>query len=149
MHIYEIGVSMWERTYSKTFTGIKREDIWTIWTDVNNWPKWHGDLDYCKLEGAFEVGNYFMLKPKGVRAVKIVLTEIDEGKSFTDCTTFPGAKMCDTHALEETPEGLKLTNTLIVTGPLKWLWIKLVAQNVADTVPDEVEALVKLSLRIE
>jgi hypothetical protein len=32
-----------------------------------------------------------------------------------------------------------------VTGPLKWLWIKLVAQNVADTVPEEMENLVKLA----
>ncbi|MEI6628510.1 MAG: polyketide cyclase [Alphaproteobacteria bacterium] len=136
---------MWTKTYSKTFQGIKKEDVWSVWIDVNNWPKWHGDLDYCKMEGPFEVGNYFMLKPKGVNAVKIVLTEIDEGCKFTDCTTFFGAKMYDTHVLEETPEGLKLTNTLIVKGPLKWLWIKLVAQNVADTVPQEMEALVNFA----
>ncbi len=142
-----MGVNMWERTYSKTFTGIKKEDIWSIWTDVNSWPKWHDDLDYCKLDGEFEVGNHFMLKPKGVRPVKITLTDINQGTSFTDCTTFPGAKMHDTHALEETREGLKLTNILKVTGPLKWLWIKLVAQNVADTVPEEMEALVTLARR--
>ncbi len=136
---------MWSKTYSKTFQGIKKENIWRIWTDVNNWSKWHGDLDYCKMEGPFEVGNHFMLKPKGVSAVKIVLTEIKVGHSFTDCTSFPGAKMVDTHAVEETTEGLKLTNTLVVTGPLKWLWIKLVAQNVANTVPDEMEALVNLA----
>jgi hypothetical protein len=53
--------------------------------------------------------------------------------------------MYDTHAMEETEEGLKLTNMLVVTGPLKWLWIKLVAQNVADTVPEEMENLVKLA----
>lgn len=33
----------------------------------------------------------------------------------------------------------------VVTGPLKFLWIKLVAQNVADTVPQEMEALVDLA----
>jgi len=74
-----------------------------------------------------------------------MLTEIVEGHYFTDCTSFFGAKMYDTHAMEETEEGLKLTNTLVVTGPLKWLWIKLVAQNVADTVPEEMENLVKLA----
>lgn len=136
---------MWKRTYSKIFEGVRREDIWAIWIDVNNWTKWHGDLDYCRLDGAFEVGNYFMLKPKGIKPVKIMLTEINQGVSFTDCTTFLGAKMYDTHALEETPKGVKLSNTLVVTGPLKWLWIKLVAQNVADTVPDETEALIKLA----
>ena len=88
-----------------------------------------------------------MLKPKGVGAVKIIITDIHEGYSFTDCTSFFGAKMIDIHALEETPEGLKLTNTLKVTGPLKWLWIKLVAQNVADSVPEETEALINLVRR--
>lgn len=136
---------MWTRTYSKIFKDVKKEDIWRIWTDINNWPKWHGDLDYCKFEGKFIAGNHFMLKPKGMKAVKIVLTEVTTGQSFTDCTKFPGAKMYDTHSLEETSEGLKLSNTMVVTGPLKWLWIMLVAKNVADTIPDKTEALIRLA----
>jgi uncharacterized protein YndB with AHSA1/START domain len=136
---------MWIRNYSKTFQGITKEAIWKIWTDINHWPQWHGDLESCTMEGPFEVGNHFMLKPKDMRAVKIRLTEINHGHHFTDCTVFPGAKMFDTHALEETLEGLKLSNKLVVTGPLRWLWIKLVAQHVADTIADETEALVKLA----
>lgn len=135
---------MWKRTYSKTFTGINRFDVWRIWTDINNWTSFHDDLDYCKLEGKFEVGNHFFLKPKGVKSVKIILTQINEGYSFTDCTSFFGAKMYDTHAMEETPDGLKITNTLVVTGILKWLWIKLVAQNVANSIPGQTESLIKL-----
>ncbi len=136
---------MWTRTYSKTFKNVDKKTIWKLWTDVNNWPKWHGDLDYCILEGAFVVGNHFMLKPKGVKPVKIMLTEIEKGRKFTDCTSFFGAKMVDTHELAETPEGVRLTNTLTVTGPLKFLWVKLVAQNVAKSVPGEMEALVELA----
>lgn len=136
---------MWTKTYTKIFQGINRQDIWRIWTDVNSWPLWHTDLDYCKLEGEFAVGNHFMLKPKGINPVKIVLTEINEGYHFTDCTSFFGAKMYDTHFAEDTKDGLKLTNKLVVTGPLKWLWIKLVAQNVANSVPEEIENLVKLA----
>ena len=135
---------MWKKTYSKTFQDVKRQDVWRIWTDINNWTLWHSDLDYCKLEGEFAVGNHFFLKPKSIKPVKIMLTEVNEGFSFTDCTSFFGAKMYDTHAMEETFDGLTLTNTLTVTGPLKWLWIKLVAQNVADSVPEETEALVNL-----
>ena len=136
---------MWTKTYSKTFQGIKQEEIWRIWTDINNWPTWHGDLDYCKMEGDFKVGNHFMLKPKGIKPVKIMITEIAAGQSFTDCTKFFGAEMYDTHSMENTAEGLKLSNKLVVTGPLKWLWIKLVAQGVADSVPEETEALVKFA----
>lgn len=138
---------MWTKSFSKFYPSIKAKNIWEIWTDINNWPKWHDDLEYCKMDGPFEVGSNFILKPKGVKAVKIVLTDIKRGKEFTDCTTFFGAKMYDTHAIEETPEGAWLTNALIVTGPLKWLWIKLVAQNMADTVPEETENLVNLAKR--
>ncbi len=136
---------MWIRTHSKIYPSVQKEEIWQLWTDVNHWTDWHDDLDYCKMDGAFAVGNHFMLKPKKAPAVKIKLVEIEEGLKFTDCTTFWGAKMYDTHTLEETKEGLRLTNTLVVTGFLKFLWIKLVAQHVADTVPDEMDALVNLA----
>lgn len=136
---------MWIKTYSKIYPGVRKETVWRLWTDVNNWPQWHGDLDYCKMEGDFVVGNYFILKPKGIKPVKIFLTEIQEGHKFTDYTPFFGAKMYDTHELEETSEGLRLTNTLTLRGPLKFLWIKLVAQNIADTVPQEMEKLVELA----
>lgn len=138
---------MWIRSHSKVYQDVTKEDIWRIWTDVNNWAKWHGDLDYCKMEGLFHVGNHFMLKPKNAPAVKIQLTDIEEGKQFTDCTKFFGAKMYDTHSMTETSGGLRLSNKLVVTGPLKWLWIKLVAKNVADTVPDEMDSLVKLAMK--
>lgn len=136
---------MWTKTHSKIYTGIQKDSVWRLWTDVNNWSTWHEDLDYCKMEGAFTVGNHFKLKPKGSPAVKIELVEIEEGKKFTDCTTFPGAKMYDTHELEETDQGLRLLNTLVVTGPLRWIWVKLVAQKVASTVPQQMDALVKLA----
>ncbi len=136
---------MWIRSFGKVYQGLKKEDIWHLWTDVNNWPTWHGDLESCKMEGPFVVGNHFFLQPKGMKPIKIALTAVEEGRSFTDCTPFFGAKMFDTHGIEETPHGLRLTNTLVVTGPLSWLWVKLVAQNVADTVPEEMEAMVALA----
>ena len=136
---------MWSRTHSKFYPNVSQESIWRIWIDINNWPSWHDDLDYCKLEGDFKVGNYFMLKPKGVSAVKIILTEINKGHSFTDCTKFFGAKMFDTHSMVVKDGGVLLSNYLKVTGPLKWLWIKLVANNVADTVQEEMDSLVCLA----
>jgi hypothetical protein len=136
---------MWTRSYSKIYQNINKEDIWGLWVDIDNWPKWHDDLTYCKLYGKFEVGSYFKLKPKMSPAVKIVIIDIKPGVSYTDCTKFPGAKMLDTHSIKETPEGIQISNKIVVTGPLKWLWILLVANYVAKTIPDEIEALVSLA----
>lgn len=154
------------------FEDLKRREVWRAWTDINNWPKWHEDLESCKLAGKFEVGGRFVLKPKGwAPAVRVELTAIDEDRSFTDCTNFFGAKMYNTHALVEvahaaigsaasascsanreckvagrrkTAGDLKLTNTVVVTGPLWWLWVALVARKVARDLPCELDELVKL-----
>lgn len=130
--------------YSKVFKNVTRLRVWNVLIDVNNWQEWQNDIDYCKIEGDFKVGNHFFLKPKGVKPVKIFITEINEGYSFTDCTFFWGAKMYDTHTLEETSEGLRYTQTIVVKGLLSWLWTKLVAKNVAASVPKQVEALIEL-----
>lgn len=134
---------MWSKTYSKTFIDIDPQVVWSKWIDVNRWPEWHEDLDSCRLEGAFVVGNYFMLKPKGASPVKIFITEVIQGISFTDCTYFFGAQMYDTHRIEKSLDGVVLTNTVTVKGWLAWLWVFLVAKNVAKTVPDDIELFVK------
>lgn len=136
---------MWKKSYSQVYQNVNKATIWNLWSDVNRWTTWHGDLDSCTMEGPFAVGNHFFLQPKGSRPVKIFLTEITAGHSFTDCTAFPGAKMHDTHILEETPEGLKITSTLEVKGILSWLWVRLVAQNVAASAPREMDSVVALA----
>lgn len=136
---------MWTKTYSNIYSGVRREDIWTLWSDVNSWTKWQGDLDFCTMEGPFAVGNFFLLKPKGVKPVRSVLTNMKEGYKFTDCTSFFGARMYDSHSMEEMSEGLRITSTLTVTGPLQWLWVQLVAKNVAASKPEEMNTLVNLA----
>lgn len=136
---------MWVRTVSREYKGVSREDIWKIWVDINNYASWHSDLDYCKFDGEFKVGNYFRLKPKNAPEVKVFLTEIIEGKKFVDCTSFFGAKMFDTHEVEDTKDGVKITNTVSVSGFLRFLWIGLVAKNVANSAPHEMDAVVALA----
>jgi hypothetical protein len=138
-------MTAWTRTTTKTYPGVSKADVWRLWADVNTWTRWHPDLDLCKLEGAFAAGNHFLLKPKGAPTFKIELTRVDEGRGFTDCTRFFGARMFDSHELEETPEGVRLTNTLTVEGPLSFLWVKLVAKDVAAAVPAENDALAALA----
>ena len=134
--------AFWERSYSKVYHNITKEQIWQTWTDINNWHTWDSDIEFCKLEQPFEVGSHFTLKPKGAPAVQIKLIEIIKYQKFTDCTKFFGAKMYGTHEIEEIPQGVKLTTTMKVTGPLGFIWRKLVAENIAKTMPEQTDALV-------
>ena len=133
----------WNHLFEKTVQGITREQIWQTWSDVNNWTAWDKELEETKLSGAFQNGSHFTLKPKGGPVVKITITECEPLKSFTDVTHFPLAKMIDRHELIETPEGLKIRNELTVTGPLAWLWRKIVAENVANGMPQQIDSMIE------
>ncbi len=136
---------MWVKSYSKIYQNVKKEDVWRLWSDVNNWPKWDRELEYCKMDASFTEGSHFILKPIKGPKVKIVLSEVINNKKFTDYTKFPGAIMYDAHELEETPSGLRITSTITVKGFLSFLWTKLVAKNVAAGVPKHMDALVELA----
>lgn len=136
---------MWIRSYNKTFADVKREDVWKIWVDVNNWQKSAPDLEYCKMDGSFAVNNHIILKPQNGPEMDLTITEVAHGYKFTTCHTFFGAKMSVAHELEEVTNGLKIRYTITLKGLLKWIWVRRCVQNFADSAPSKIETLVNLA----
>lgn len=134
---------MWVKKFSKVYKDIRKEDIWRAWADVNNWPKWDSELEYCDLKGQFAQGEQFILKPRGGPKVKITLSEVTTNERFTDYCKFLGATMYDAHELTNEPDGIRITNIISVTGPLSFLWVRLVAKKVAQAVLIQTDNLVK------
>ncbi|QIX62310.1 polyketide cyclase [Hymenobacter lutimineralis] len=130
---------MWTKSHSIVTTAVTKEQMWKLFADVNNWHQWDEGIEFARLEGRFEKGSHFTLKPKGGPKVKVKLLETEVNQHFLDVTSFPLAKMYDKHTFEETPEGLRITNTLSVQGPLSFLWIKLVAQTIVDALPTDMQ----------
>jgi hypothetical protein len=130
---------MWIKSYSIVTREVTKEQMWRLFADVNNWHQWDEGIEFAKLEGNFEKGNRFLLRPKGGPNVKIEIAEAIENKLFIDLTKFPLAKMFGEHLLEETTEGLKITTTMKVEGLLSFLWIKLVAQGIVDSLPRDMQ----------
>lgn len=139
---------MWTKSYSVITTEITKEQIWKLTTDINNWKKWDDTVEHSELIGEFKVGNYFILKPKGGPRIKIKLIEILENKKFTDLTTFPFAKMYGEHTYEETEEGLEICVTMTVKGILSFLWVKLVAKEIVNHLPTDIENQIKNAKKI-
>ena len=134
---------MWTRSHSITTQAVTKEQLWKLFADVNNWNTWDEGIEFSKMEGKFEKGNYFIIRPKGVPNVKVELLETKENLMFLDVTKFPLAKMYDEHTFEETPEGLKITNTITVKGLLGFFWRKVVAQKIVDNLPQDMLSQIK------
>jgi Polyketide cyclase / dehydrase and lipid transport len=139
---------MWTKSHSIVTKEVSKEQMWKLFSNVNDWPSWDGGLESTKLEGNFEKGNYFMLRPKGGPNVKIELLETVENNRFLDVTRFPLARMYDDHVFEETPEGLKISNTITVKGLLGFLWVKMVARKIADALPADMQEQVKAASKL-
>jgi hypothetical protein len=139
---------MWSKSHSIVTKEVTKDQIWNLFADVNNWYTWDTGIEYAKLEGNFEKGNHFLLRPKGGPNVKVELLEVLENKKFLDVTNFPLAKMYDEHLFEETPDGLKITNIITVKGLLGFLWVKLVAKKIVDALPVDVQEQIKAASRL-
>lgn len=135
--------NMWKRTYSVTTKEVTREQIWKLITDIDHWKDWDNTVEYSRLISEFRVGESFLLKPKSGPKVKIKLIEVTPLKKFTDLTSFPLAKMYGEHLYEETEEGLKITITMSVSGLLSRLWIKLVANDIINHLPENIDNQIK------
>ena len=76
------------------------------------------------------------------------MLETVTNKSFLDVTPFPLAKMYDNHTFEETPEGLKITNTISVKGMLAFVWAKLVASDIVKALPGDVKKQIEAAAKL-
>jgi len=139
---------MWIKSHSVTTKEVTKEQMWKLFADVNNWHQWDEGIDYATMEGKFEKGNYFVLKPKGSPKVKIQLVETIENSKFVDLTKFPLAKMYGEHTFEETANGLKITTTMKMQGLLGFLWIRLVAKDIVDNLPKEIPEQIKYASKL-
>ncbi|MES3003531.1 MAG: hypothetical protein V4787_22755 [Pseudomonadota bacterium] len=133
---------MWTRSYSKTVKGLSAAQVWQVWSDVDRWHLWQGDIEYARMNGAFETGGSFKFKPKGGPDLTLELSEVRPGSLFIDVTRFPLARMVDSHELIERGSELEIKTTVTMQGPLAFLWRKLVGEDVVKSLPAQTDSLI-------
>ena len=134
---------MWTKSHSVVTRAATRQQIWNLFADADHWAAWDTGLEHTKLHGKFEKGGRIELKPAGGPKVMITLLEVEPLRRFLDVTSFPLAKMYDDHTFEETADGLRITHTITVKGPLSFLWVKLVASKLAASLPRDMANQIK------
>jgi hypothetical protein len=139
---------MWTKSHSIVTKVATKEQMWKLFTDINNWHVWNNEIEFAKLEGKFEAGNQYLIQPKNGRAVKVKLLKVVENKHCLELGKFPLAKMYYDHIIEETPNGLKITSTITMTGLLSILWVQLVVKKIAATIDSHVKEQIKVASKL-
>jgi len=133
---------MWSGSHSQRVSGLSADKLWKAWTDVNRWSEWQDDIELARIDGEFREGASFLLRPKGGPNVKVELLNVETNVNFTDLTRFPLAQMTGAHDLIRRGNELEVRTTITVTGPLAFLWSRLVAKGIVAGLPKQTQALI-------
>jgi hypothetical protein len=140
---------MIQKTFTLTTSEVSQDQIWKVISNVNQWSTWDGGVEFAELQGKFESNSSFLLRPKGGPKIKIQLVEVKEKTYFKDMTTFPLAKMYGEHWYEETPQGLKITVTMTISGVLAALWYRIVMKDIVANLEKDQKTLIEAAKKME
>jgi len=121
------------------------ENIWALWMDVPGYSGWDDGIEWAKLSGEFKVGASGELKPRGGRAAVFTITELVEGRSFSDLTKLPFARLRFRHSMEPTDMGTRMTHRIEVEGPLTWIWVQVLQPSFQASLPAAMRKLARLA----
>ena len=68
---------------------------------------------------------------------------VEANAAFTDLTRFSFSRMLDSHELIERDGALEVRTTITLSGPLAFLWRKLVVDQIVSDLPGQTERLLE------
>jgi hypothetical protein len=139
---------MWSNQHTIE-TDASKQAIWRIWHDVANWPSWDEAVQWCKLDGEFKSGATYTLKTVDGPAVKAVIQECEPYRCFTDVSSLPLAKMEFVHEMVDIAEGVQLTHRVNISGPLSFLWARVIGAKTAAGLPHAMSKLVQQARAVD
>ena len=130
-------------TQATARTKARPEDVWRLWTDVAGWNRWDDDVQSSRLDGAFVAGARGLLKPKRGPAARFVLTHVEPCVAFTNRSKLPLATLEFVHVLAIDGGETVVTHRVVMTGPLTFLFRRLVGTGIARGLPAAVARLAR------
>ena len=123
------------------------ENIWALWADIPGYREWDDGIEWAKLKGEFKAGASGELKPNGGRPAVFTITEMVEGRSFSDLTPLPFARLRFHHSMEPTDMGARLTHRIEVEGSFAWIWAQVLGPVFRANLPAAMRKLARLAER--
>ena len=122
-----------KRYVDETFVEAAAEAIYRALLDVARWPEWDDELERVTIAGEAMAGASFTLRPKGGPNVRMKIVAADPSRRFVDCALLPLARIETTHELLPQDGGTLVRSVIAISGPLGFLWDRLVARKLANS----------------
>jgi len=134
---------MWMTEYSME-SKVSAESVWKVMTDVENWNKWVGGLEYSRLDGNFEEGVFGTLKNLNGSKSRFCIKDVIVNKSFIMRSKFLLWTMDGIHKIENENGISKTMLGVRIHGPLTFI-IKKLAGSAEKSLPTAANKLIELA----
>ena len=114
---------------------------WSVWSDLGSYPAWDPREEVNELNGALAVGATGTFKQRGRGAGTYVITQLDEGRSWTTETKLPGGSLVIEHFVEPAKQGVTLTKRYTAIGPMALAFRWFFAAGIRRELPGSFAAL--------
>ncbi|MEG0327252.1 MAG: hypothetical protein RR565_01760 [Erysipelothrix sp.] len=113
---------------------IDAKTLWSKYKQVELWNEWDPSIIDSNLNGDFSVGTKGTFKNEGFPPLEFELTEVIEGKSFTNQSQIGPFTISFTHLISEVDSKLSVEHGLSVAGPDE-NQVNEIGSNIAKTIP--------------
>ena len=121
------------------------EHIFSLYKNVSNWNFWDKEVKESSLSGPFTEGSMGSLTPKKGPKSKILLSKVEENKSFTVESKLPLCTMYFEHVLAPTDNGVLVTHRAKFEGPLSFIFGYLIGRAIKQGFPTTLHGLKNLA----
>lgn len=136
---------MWEYEHSIE-TNATPEAIWRLWSDVENWGAWNGEIEKIEINGPFAEGTRILMTPPGDEPIPLVIAEAVENERFVDEAGFGGLLLRTTHRIDPAGEGrIRVVYRMEIIGDAADEAGPQIGPGITADWPETMAALVKMA----
>ena len=114
------------------------------WIDHNSWGQWSPDTDWVKLDGPVALGATGVIKPTGGPKTRFTISALELDHEYTDTSYLPGARLVFQHLVRAEGGVTTLDVAVSMSGPLAWLWARVMGGSFRDSTQSDLDRLVAL-----
>jgi hypothetical protein len=136
---------MWEYENSIETTATP-EAVWQLWSDVENWGAWNGEIEKIDINGPFTAGTQILMTPPGDDPIQLVIAETVENQLFVDEARFGGLLLRTTHRIDQADQDrIRVVYRMEITGEGADEAGPQIGPGITADWPETMAALVKMA----
>jgi hypothetical protein len=125
---------MWQHDFEHR-TDLPVAAIWPILADVARWAEVDHNIERIAIAAPPAAGVPFTLKPKGGPTLSFVIGDFLAPTTYSDICRMPLSRMKTLHTLEAVGSGTVMRVRITISGPLAWVWGRVVGRKHATGLP--------------